>query len=132
MLVLISFLSTNLCHPQNIDSYYCTKENCLRSFSLKNSYRKHLLNHIEMVEIIEPTFDMIEQPSTSQQHNDDISFNSVISTTVVKYGNSIKEPIEILNKSISNFLEFFYANPIIPKNAVQAVVINWIRLLQRI
>lgn len=27
------------------------------------------------IEVIEPTFDIINQPFTSQQHNDDILFN---------------------------------------------------------
>lgn len=43
--IKLLFKHFDLYHPENVSSYICGKENCSRSFSLKNSYRKHLINH---------------------------------------------------------------------------------------
>ncbi|CAI6372222.1 unnamed protein product [Macrosiphum euphorbiae] len=112
----ILFKHFDLYHPQSIDSYLCAEGNCLRSFSLKNSFRKHLLNH-KTIETIETSSDIIIQPSTSQQLNEDILLNSITPTS-----DNVSNPTDFLNKSISCFLASLYANPVMPRNAVQLVV----------
>lgn len=114
--IKVLFKHLDLYHSQSIDSYVCAEGNCSRSFSLKNSFRKHLSSH-NTIETSETSPDIIIQLSTSQQLNEDISLNSIIPTS-----NNVSDPREFLNKSISCFLASLYANPIMPRNAVQLVV----------
>jgi len=98
----------------------------LRSFNLKNSFRKHLQKHI---------LDEAPHPSTSQtelrnnfpsdkiinidNYSNDFSPESPDTANKTK---TIDPPAEILNKSIANFIASLYANPIIPRNVIQIVV----------
>ncbi|CAI6372385.1 unnamed protein product [Macrosiphum euphorbiae] len=126
--IKILFNHFNFFHPeQKFDSYFCAENNCSRSFSLKNSFRKHLLKH---------TYE--SQPCTAPQLNDTYSFIDAITNTNVitevgythsnsEFNGNCKDnltidPVELLNHSISCFLASLYANPIIPRNAVQVVV----------
>jgi len=114
--IKVLFKYLDLYHSQSIDSYVCAEGNCSRSFFLKNSFRKHLSSH-NTIETSETSPDIIIQPSTSQQLNEDISLNSIIPIS-----NNVSDPREFLNKSISCFLASLYANPIMPRNAIQLVV----------
>jgi len=47
--VKILFNHFDFFHPEHkFDSFFSAENNCLRSFSLKNSFRKHLLTHTEI------------------------------------------------------------------------------------
>jgi len=106
------------------DAYYCAEGECSRSFCLKNSYTKHLLKHrTDLVKISLPSQvllknnTLLESITTTNSNSDflppsDVSSNSKFTI----------EPAEILNQTLSTFLACLYANPIMPRNAVQIVV----------
>ncbi|XP_022160294.1 uncharacterized protein LOC111026502 [Myzus persicae] len=120
------FTHFNFQHSCNtFDTFYCAEDGCLRSFNLKNSFRKHLQKHILDEEL---------HPSTSQTELKN-NFPSDKIINIDNYSNDFSpespdtanktktiNPAEILNKSIANFIASLYANPIIPRNVIQIVV----------
>lgn len=108
----------------NFSTYHCVEHGCNRSFHLKNTYRKHILRfHVSVAasspssvssvdipldntvlsQINEPT--VLALPSTSNLNNFALPSTSNL--------NDYTLPI---------FISSLYANPLIPKNAVQDIV----------
>lgn len=99
--------------------YECNERECSRSFYLKNYFCKHLSKHL---------IDGL-QPSTSQPIFENSSILTSVDTLIPDSDPEVNVnnkqfilPSEILNKIICNFISILYANPIMPRNAVQIVV----------
>lgn len=110
----------------NFTFYDCAEVNCLRSFHLLNSLKKHLASHISVEEI-----------STQTQHiNSNCVTNSlpeqsdknIINTSLDNMSSILPESIPIpgtdncVSVNVDNFLASLYANPQVPRNVVQTVV----------
>lgn len=106
------------------DAYYCAQGECSRSFYLKNSYTKHLVKH--RTDLVQISLDsqvllenniLFESIATTNANSDFVPPSNVSSNSTFTI-----EPVEILNQTLSTFLACLYANPIMPRNAVQIVV----------
>lgn len=100
--------------------FQCNEEDCSRSFYLKKSFRKHLSKHTNPI-----------LPSISEQcHETNFNLDStpILNpiTNFVSPGEINRrqfiEPSKTLNQILCTFLSCLYANPILPRNAVQIVV----------
>ncbi|KAL5245948.1 hypothetical protein ACI65C_013356 [Semiaphis heraclei] len=100
--------------------FQCNEEDCSRSFYLKNSFRKHLSKHTN------PILPSITERCHETSFNlDSTPILNPISDFVSLDENNRKqfiEPSKTLNQILCKFLSCLYANPIIPRNAVQIVV----------
>lgn len=101
------------------DFYNCVEGESCRSFNLKNSYSKHLLKHV--TDFTRPLSSnmFLDKNSVSL---DTISESMTYNDTNLVYNKLNIEPIEMLTKQLSKFLACLYANPIMPRNAVEIVV----------
>ncbi|CAI6360173.1 unnamed protein product [Macrosiphum euphorbiae] len=100
--------------------FQCNEEDCSRSFYLKNSFRKHLSKHTNPI-----------LPSIFEQYHE-TSFNldsTPILNPISDYVSldetnrrQFIEPSKTLNQILCKFFSCLYANPIMPRNAVQIVV----------
>lgn len=106
------------------DAYFCAEGECSRSFCLKNSYTKHLLKHrTDLVQISLPS-QVLPENNTPLESTTITKANSdfLPSSNVSSNSKFTVESAEILNQTLSTFLACLYANPIMPRNAVQIVV----------
>ncbi|KAF0713678.1 SAM domain-containing protein, partial [Aphis craccivora] len=126
-LICINTLFThfNFQHSYNtFDTFYCAEQGCLRSFNLKNSFRKHLQKHIldEKPHTSTPLTELRNNFPSDRIINIDNNYCNDISSESQVTANKIIDSAEILNKSIANFIASLYANPIIPRNVIQIVI----------
>ncbi|XP_047986878.1 uncharacterized protein LOC125226819 isoform X1 [Leguminivora glycinivorella] len=94
----------------NFSLYPCVEDGCNRTFHLKNTYKKHITrDHINM------------QSDTCNASTDQIS-NIVIPCSSERHRPSNIANPHSNNYTLPMFLSSLYANPLIPKTAVQDVV----------
>lgn len=127
-----TFINTNILlrhfdfqhSDHKFDVYNCAEGECSRLFYLKNSYTKHLLKHRKDLvqisshsQVLPEDNTLLESTATTNTNSDFLPPSNVSSNSKFNI-----EPVEILNHTLSTFLACLYANPIMPRNAVQIVV----------
>jgi len=94
------------------EKYSCIDENCNRTFTLRNSFCKHLKKHTSQ------NTTLTNEPSPSIQSNIIFQPDSETALNIDRNNSSnTHSPVIPLIASL-------YANPLIPRNAVQAVVVG--------
>lgn len=111
-------------------TYHCIEDGCGRSFHLKNTFRKHINTHVAR-NIISRSDRPLDRTHTESIHSETTDSFTHIEPTMhsesmersrPSMSNTAMSNTAVTNKySLAHFMSAQYANPLIPRNAVQSM-----------
>lgn len=96
--------------------YHCVDDGCSRAFHLVNTFRKHLNSQHGCRSTHSSSSSLIPEVATTSNSPDQIPVKHCLNSPEIPLKTSIASEL------LPNFLAALYANPLLPKNAVQSVV----------
>lgn len=100
----------------NFSAYYCVDDGCSRAFHLLNTFRKHLNNHHGCRVAHSSSSSFVPDLPSASNSCDQILLEPCLNSPEIPLKQSVQSDM------LPIFLASLYANPLLPKNAVQSVV----------